>query len=234
MRLAVREACCGRAQSFFAGIGLAHLAAWAAERGCREQGVDVALIAETGMAGFRPMEGDPYLFNRPNAASSLFHAGFVQTLGVLAGPGARACLALVAAAQVDASGNVNSSRAADGSFIVGSGGANDLGNGAARCLVVMPLKPGRFAATLPFTTTTIRHHAGVATDLGLLQRGGDGLLQVTGVLCAAGEEAATLAEIRRCSGHALAAVPTLERFDPPSAQELALLRRFDPQRAILA
>jgi acyl CoA:acetate/3-ketoacid CoA transferase alpha subunit/acyl CoA:acetate/3-ketoacid CoA transferase beta subunit len=234
MRLALREAQSGRAQTFFAGIGLAHLAAWAAERRCREQGVDVALIAETGMVGFRPIKGDPYLFNRPNAASSLFHASFVHTLAVLAGPGARGCLALLAAAQIDARGNVNSSRAADGSFIVGSGGANDLGNGAASCLVVMPLKPGRFAATLPFTTTTVRHHAGVATDLGLLQRGPDGLLQVAGVVCGAGEEEAPLSEIRRRCGHAFAAAPALERFDPPTAQELALLRRFDPQRAILA
>jgi acyl CoA:acetate/3-ketoacid CoA transferase alpha subunit/acyl CoA:acetate/3-ketoacid CoA transferase beta subunit len=234
MRIAEREARSGRAQSFFAGIGLAHLAAWAAERRCREQGVEVALIAETGMVGFRPMEGDPYLFNRPNAASSLFHNGFVQTLAVLAGPRARDCLALLAAAQVDAHGNINSSCAADGSFIVGSGGANDLGNGAAACLVVMPLKPGRFVDPLPFTTTIIRQHAGVATDLGLLQRGPDGRLRVSGLLCEAGAEEATLAAIRSRSGHAFATAPGVERFDPPTAQELALLRLFDPQRAILA
>lgn len=234
MRIAAAEAQAGRAQSFFAGIGLAHLAAWAAERHCRDAGVDVALIAETGMVGFRPIEGDPYLFNRPNAASSLFHNGFVQTLAVLAGPRGRGCLALLAAAQIDARGNINSSRAADGGFIVGSGGANDLGNGAASCLVVMPLKPGRFAERMSFTTTTIAQHAGVATDLGLLERDEQGLLRVRAVMCAPGGEDATLARIRERSGHAFAAAPSLERFDPPAAQELALLRRFDPQRAILA
>jgi len=234
MRLAADEARAGRAQSFFAGIGLAHLAAWAAERHCRDAGVDVALIAETGMVGFRPIEGDPYLFNRPNAASSLFHNNFVQTLAVLAGPGARNCLALLAAAQIDACGNVNSSRSSDGSFIVGSGGANDLGNGAASCMVVMPLKEGRFVETLPFKTTPIRHHAGVATDLGMLERDERGLLRVRGVLCEPGMEGSTLAEINRRCGRAITATPSLERFDPPSAQELASLRRFDPQRAILA
>jgi acyl CoA:acetate/3-ketoacid CoA transferase alpha subunit/acyl CoA:acetate/3-ketoacid CoA transferase beta subunit len=234
MRVATAEAQAGRAQTFFAGIGLAHLAAWAAERRCREAGLDVALIAETGMVGFRPIEGDPYLFNRPNAASSLFHNNFVQSLGVLAGPRARTCLAMLAAAQIDARGNINSSRSADGSFIVGSGGANDLGLGAAACLVVMPLLKGRFVETLPFMTTPIRHHAGVATDLGLLVRDAQGLLQVRGVLCAPGEEAATLAEISIRCGRALTTSPTLERFDPPTAQELAALRRFDPQRAILA
>lgn len=234
MRLAAAEAAAGRAQTFFAGIGLAHLAAWAAERRCRDAGVDVALIAETGMVGFRPIEGDPYLFNRPNAASSLFHNSFVQTLAVLAGPRARGCLALLAAAQIDARGNLNSSRSADGSFIVGSGGANDLGNGAASCLVVMPLKEGRFVEVLPFTTTPIRHHAGVATDLGVLERDERGLLRVRGVLCEPGAEGITLAEINRRCGRTFAVSPTLERLDPPSAQELASLRRFDPQRAILA
>ncbi|MEO8296993.1 MAG: CoA-transferase [Burkholderiales bacterium] len=234
MRVAADEAVAGRAHTLFAGIGLAHLAAWAAELQCREQGVDVTLIAETGMVGFRPISGDPYLFNRPNAASSLFHNGFVQTLGVIAGPGAKGCLAMLAAAQIDAQGNINSSRSTDGKFIVGSGGANDLGCGEAACMVVMPLKAGRFVETLPFTTTPVRHHAGVATDLGLLERGPDGLLQVAGVTCAPGEEQATLAEINRRCERTFAVSATLRRFDPPTAQELARLRSFDPQRAILA
>lgn len=233
-RLAAGEAQAGRAQTFFAGIGLAHLAAWAAERSCRDRSIDVALIAETGMLGFRPIQGDPYLFNRPNAASSLFHNGFVQTLGVLAGPRARGCLALLAAAQIDGQGNINSSRSADGRFIVGSGGANDLGNGAASCLVVMPLKEGRFVQALPFTTTPIRRHAGVATDLGLFERGPDGRLRVAGVMCEPGAEDATLAEINRRCGCVFSVNPTLQRFDPPTTQELASLRSFDPQRAILA
>lgn len=234
MRMAAAEAEAGRAQTLFAGIGLAHLAAWATERHCRARGVDVTLIAETGMVGFRPIEGDPYLFNRPNAASSLFHNSFVQTLGVIAGPGARGCLALLAAAQIDARGNINSSRSGDGRFIVGSGGANDLASGAAACLVVMPLKEGRFVEELPFTTTPIRHHAGVATDLGLFERDESGTLRVVGVLCEAGAEDATLAEINRRCARAFSVSPELKRFDPPTAQELASLRSFDPQRAILA
>lgn len=233
-RLAAAEAQAGRVQTLFAGIGLAHLAAWAAERDCRERGIDVTLIAETGMVGFRPMAGDPYLFNRPNAASSLFHNGFVQTLGVIAGPLARGCLALLAAAQIDERGNINSSRCADGRFIVGSGGANDLGNGAASCLVVMPLKEGRFVRALPFTTTPIRQHAGVATDLGLFERDADGKLRVAGVMCERGAEGATLSEIDRRCGCAFGVGPAPQRFDPPTSQELASLRSFDPQRAILA
>jgi acyl CoA:acetate/3-ketoacid CoA transferase beta subunit len=186
------------------------------------------------MIGFRPVEGDPYLFNRANAASALFHSGFVQTLGVMAGPAARRCLALLAAAQIDGRGNINSSRTSDGRFIVGSGGANDLGSGGATCLVVMPLKKGRFAETLPFTTTPVRRLRAAATDLCLLERNRDGRLQVTGVMCELGTEDATRAEIASRCGDDLPVSSDLARFDPPSDEELELLRSFDPQRAILA
>lgn len=233
MRIAEEEAEQGRASSFFAGIGLAHLAAWAAEARCTARGIPVDLIAETGMIGFRPIEGDPYLFNRPNAASSRFHASFVETLGVLAGPNARSCLSLLAAAQIDASGNINSSRAADGRFIVGSGGANDLGRGASRILVVMPLKPGRFSEELPFITSPIRHLAGVATDLCRMDRGVDGRLRITALVCPPGAESVTLGEIHARCGMAIPVVDTPLRIDPPTLSDLMELRRFDPERAIL-
>lgn len=233
MRMAEEQAASGKAESFFAGIGLAHLAAWGAERRCRARGLDVALIAETGMIGFRPVEGDPYLFNRPNAASSRFHSSFVRTLGVLAGPQARACLALLAAGQIDRSGNINSSRGADGRLIVGSGGANDLANGAAECMVVMPLKRGRYVPQLPFTTSPIRSLAGVATDLCWLARGQDGRLEIAGLLCAPGAEAETLTAVNAACGAELPVRADVRRHDPPTSEEIALLRSFDPARAIL-
>jgi acyl CoA:acetate/3-ketoacid CoA transferase alpha subunit/acyl CoA:acetate/3-ketoacid CoA transferase beta subunit len=234
MRVARAEAAAGRAGSLFAGIGLAHLAAWAAEVQCRAAGVPVDLVAETGMIGFRPMRGDPYLFSRPNVASAIFHTSFVRTLGAVAGPNARGCLALLAAAQIDRRGNVNSSRTADGKLIVGSGGANDLASGAAACLVVVPLKPGRFVERLPFTTTPIRRLAAIATDLGVLARRADGLLEIGALLCAPGEEEATVAEIRRRTAADLPVAPRLARHEPPGQDELELLRSFDPERVLLA
>jgi acyl CoA:acetate/3-ketoacid CoA transferase alpha subunit/acyl CoA:acetate/3-ketoacid CoA transferase beta subunit len=233
MRIAEQEVTEGRVTSLFAGIGLAHLAAWAAETRCRARGLNVDLIAETGMIGFLPMPGDPYLFNRPNAAASRFHASFVETLGALAGPRAQGCLAMLAAAQIDRAGNINSSRAGNGTFIVGSGGANDLAAGAASVLVVMPLKPGRYAEALPFVTSPVRHLRAVATDLCLLERGADGALAITALVCTPGAEAATLAEIAARCGGPLPLAGTPIRLDPPSPADIAALRQFDPARAIL-
>lgn len=234
MRVAEREVKAGRADSLFAGIGLAHLAAWAAEARCRAAGLDTALIAETGMIGFRPMIGDPYLFNRPNAASSLFHSSFLRTLGVLAGRSARSCLALLAAGQIDRHGNINSSRTAKGQLIVGSGGANDLAVGGASVLVVMPLKAGRMAAELPFITSPIRKLAGVATDLGLLRRNGDGVLEVASVMATAAERQSVVALIKERAGFEVAVAADAQLEPEPSADELSLIRSFDPARAILA
>lgn len=233
MLLAEEAVASGRAHGLFAGIGLAHLAAWGAEARCRRRGLAVDLIAETGMIGFRPMAGDPYLFNRPNAASSLFHANFIETLGVLAGAQRARCLVMLAAAQIDRHGNLNSSRAADQRFIVGSGGANDLGASPSPVLVVMPLKPGRFADPLPFLTSRITNLAAIATDLCRMERGPDGALRVTGLICRQGAERDTLARIAALTGNAVLAIDAPDRRDPPQAADLAALRRFDPTRAIL-
>jgi len=233
MRKSVRLAASGKSESFFAGIGLSHLAAWGAEQLCRDQDIDVAVIAETGMVGFRPMAGDPYLFNRPNAASSRFHSSFLRTLGVLAGPRARNCLSLLAAGQIDGRGNINSSRTASGRLIVGSGGANDLAGGGSEVLIVMPLKNGRFAPKMDFTTSPIKHLAGVATDLCWLERGDDGNLEIAGLVCESGHEDETLAAIQAATGSGLPVRADVERIPPPEQSEIALLRSFDPARALL-
>ncbi|MBV1866048.1 MAG: hypothetical protein KUG74_16655 [Rhodobacteraceae bacterium] len=233
MRKAIELAETGGKNSFFAGIGLSHLAAWGAEQKLRDMGVDVAVIAENGMVGFRPLAGDPYLFNRPNAASSRFHSSFLRTLGVLAGPRSRDCLSFLAAGQIDAAGNINSSRTASGRLIVGSGGANDLANGGSAVMVVMPLKSGRYAPEMAFTTSPIRELAGVATDLCWMQRGTDGTLEIAGLICEPGGEQAALAAIHTATGSEITLRPDAEIIPPPTAEEVALLRSFDPARAIL-
>ena len=101
----------------------------------------------------------------------------------------------------------------------------------------MALRPGRFVERLPFTTTPIRRLAGIATDLGLLERAGEGpgaSLRIASVVCAAGEEAAAVAELRRRAGADLPVAERLLRQDPPREAELAVLRSYDPKRVLLA
>lgn len=235
MREAIAAAKSGSHDAFFAGIGLSHLAAWAAEASCRAAGVPVELVAETGMYGFRPYRGDPYLFNYPNARSSLMHSSFLRMLGALAGPRAERVLVFLAAAQLDRHGSINSSRAANGQLIVGSGGANDLVNGGGDCIVVMPLRGGRLVDRLPFVTSPAGRLRGVATDRAWFapaSPGGD--LQIAAVMCDAGGEMQAVREIRELCGWPVEVAAELHRIDPPSASELAAVRAFDPGRILLS
>lgn len=235
MREAIAAATAGTHDLFFAGIGVSHLAAWAAEACCREKGIAAQLVAETGMVGFRPFKGDPYLFNYPNAKSSLLHSSFFRMLGALAGPRAERVLVFLAAAQLDRHGSINSSRASNGQLIVGSGGANDLVNGGGDCLVVMPLRAGRLVDRLPFVTSPARRLRGVATDRGWLapaRAGGD--LQIAAVMTEEGNESEAVREIQALCDWPIAASSTLQRIDPPSAAELAAVRAFDPARVLLS
>lgn len=235
MREAIAAATSGSHDVFFAGIGVSHLAAWAAETSCREQGVTVNLVAETGMYGFRPYKGDPYLFNYPNARSSLMHSSFFRMLGALAGPRAERVLVLLAAAQLDRHGSINSSRASNGQLIVGSGGANDLVNGGGDCIVVMPLRPGRLVDCLPFLTSPVRRLRGVATDRGWLApacAGGD--LQIAAVMATPGKEVEAVREIQSMCDWPIEASSPLRRIDLPTEVELAALRAFDPARVLLS
>jgi acyl CoA:acetate/3-ketoacid CoA transferase alpha subunit len=224
----------GTHELLFAGIGLSHIAAWAAEELCRQQGLPAMLVAETGLYGFRPVAGDPYLFNPTNTRSSLFHSDFVHTLGVLGGPNAVGCLTLLGAGQVDRQGNVNSSKSAKGGFLVGSGGANDLVNGNSDYLIVMPAGSGRLVEKLPFVTSPVGHLAAVATDFGLLEPAvEDGELEITAILATAEQFDATLSSFVAACGWSVRVRKPLRRLEPPTVAELELLRTFDPERKLL-
>jgi acyl CoA:acetate/3-ketoacid CoA transferase alpha subunit len=218
------------AATLFAGIGLSHLAAWAAAR--LLSGDDAPqLVAETGMSGLSPVTGDPYLFNFPNSRSAAIHDGFTRMLGSIATRDDRPCLAVLAAGQVDRSGAMNSSTSPTG-FIVGSGGANDVGNTGADVLIVMPMTPARTPPHVDFVTTRPRRLVGLATDVGLLEPL-SGELTLTGVVADVGADVDAVERARRSCGWDLRVARTVRRLDPPTREELALLRSFDPARHLL-
>lgn len=224
----------GSHEMLFAGIGLSHIAAWAAEDLCHQKGLAAMLVAETGLYGFRPAKGDPYLFNPPNTRSSLFHSDFIHTLGVLGGPNAERCLTLLGAGQMDRKGNVNSSMTASGGFLVGSGGANDLVNGNSDYLIVMPAGKGRLVDRLPFTTSPVGRLVAVATDLGLLELSPDtGDLEISAVIAEPDQVDEAVTRLVKACGWPVAVRKNLRLLSPPTPAELALLRSFDPERKLL-
>lgn len=222
--------------ALFAGIGLAHIAAWAAQERCREQGYRADLVAEIGLFGYRPTKGDPYLFNPSNFASCLFHSDYIHMLGALAGPRAQHCLTLLGAGQIDRGGAINSSRTAEGSLLVGSGGASDLTHGESDYIVVMPAARGRLLDGVSFVTSPRGRLKALCTDLGVfVPSPPHGDLELSGVV-ATGHSGAqeAIAKLKSLCEWKLAVRNDLTLLPPPERQEIELLRSFDPERTLLA
>ncbi|MEZ4217794.1 MAG: CoA-transferase [Myxococcota bacterium] len=217
------------------GVGQAALAAWLASHLGEGEGLDFALAAETGMYGHDPRPADPFLVNYRNMPTTTLLSDVVETLGLHACGATNRCLTTLGAGQIDRLGNVNSSWNADGSFIVGSGGANDLANASSELLIVAVQRKGTFRERVDFVTSPGARVATVVSTMGVFEkRAPDGALVLTAVFERAGatrEEA--VEKIRARCGFALEVADALERLAPATDEELALLRVFDPARAFL-
>jgi len=89
-------------------------------------GVPVELVAEIGLYGFFPRPGEPFIFSNRNISTCKALTTVETVLGLHVSGRHNRCLAIIGAAQIDVCGNINSTYAASGKFLVGSGGANDI------------------------------------------------------------------------------------------------------------
>jgi acyl CoA:acetate/3-ketoacid CoA transferase alpha subunit/acyl CoA:acetate/3-ketoacid CoA transferase beta subunit len=223
----------GGADAVLAGAGVANLAAWVAVDEARAAGATVQLTAELGMLGYRPTPADPYIFNHRTFPSTSMLADASTVLGmVVGGPGTRT-VACLGAAQVDRRGNLNSTALADGTVLVGSGGANDVASRAAACVVVTLAGAGRLVETVDYVTSPGTNVVSVVTERGVLRRAGDEL-EIAAV--AAGDEPVDerLAAFASACGWDVKVADQLEQLPPAPRDQVLALRRYDPERAFLA
>jgi acyl CoA:acetate/3-ketoacid CoA transferase alpha subunit len=214
-----------------AGIGYAHLAAWTAVTTLQAEGASTQLAAELGMSGFRPRAGDPYLFARQNLPTS---AQLTDVIDVLArdvsGPALRS-IGILGAGQVDREGGLNSTFSADGRFILGSGGANDVASGADEVIVVLRHSADRLVTAVDYVTAPGTRVTAIVTSEAVLERRAGGFV-VTRYLADVDREDA-LASIRAGVGWDVEIDPAAEHEPEPSPDDLALLRSFDPAGVFL-
>jgi acyl CoA:acetate/3-ketoacid CoA transferase alpha subunit/acyl CoA:acetate/3-ketoacid CoA transferase beta subunit len=215
------------------GVGQAALAAWVATHQLRSDGVDVTLLAETGMVGHDPRPADPFLINYRNMPTTTQLTDVIEALGLHACGAANRCLATLGAGQVDRHGNVNSTRTTSGRFLVGSGGANDLANAAAETLLVARQSKRGFVEKVDFVTSPGDRVASLVSTHGRYERR-DGELVLTGVFQSAGESPEVVVEeIRSLCGWNLRVADDLAWIPAATEEELATLRVFDPERFFL-
>lgn len=154
--------------TLLAGIGVSHLAAWLAAARLREQGVRVPVCAELGFYGMDPEPGDVFLFSQLHATRSQQLAGIPEILGGMVSANHR-CLGVLAAGEVDARGDVNTSLLADGRWLTGSGGANDIAT-STDCLVLSTASPRKFVERVAYVTSPGARVREVVSHFGRFRR----------------------------------------------------------------
>lgn len=223
-------------RAILSGFGAANLAAWLARDELVASGEEVALVAELGLYGYTPRPCDPFLFNFRNLATCTLATDATTALGALVGGSRARCLGTLGAGQVDAQGNFNSTRLADGTLLTGSGGANDVASAADDVVIVMPAGRGRLVEQLPYVTGPGERVTAVVTDLGVLEKErGPGRLRLTRLVGLTGEEdrEAHVRELRERCGFAFDVQSELAVEPTPDPVDLERMRIFDPERAFL-
>jgi acyl CoA:acetate/3-ketoacid CoA transferase alpha subunit/acyl CoA:acetate/3-ketoacid CoA transferase beta subunit len=220
-------------RSFLAGVGNSNLAAWLAAYELKRDGVDVELMAETGMVGYLPRPAEPFVFSFRNFPSCKMLTDIVHVMGIFMGGRHNACLGSLAAGQVDRHGNINSTIIPGKTYVTGSGGANDITSSSREVVVSLQQSPARFVDKVPYITAPGRTVRTVVSDLGVYEKETEGdSLRLTGIF---GDqpEAQAVAAARSACGWDLAVASRLRRFAAPTADALGLIRLFDPRRYFL-
>lgn len=220
--------------TILAGIGISSLAAWIAYYQLKRQGYEkVELLAETGFYGYAPRANDPFIFNLANIPTNKMQSNFIEILGHFASGVNRNCLGVIGAGQIDRHGNINSTHLGDGVYLTGSGGVNDVSNGANGLIVVMQQSKSRLVEKVDYITANNKNVTALVSNLGVFERNkNDPEFILT--KCLPNIELETLEEKLKavqenCAWEVKTARAVIEEV-PPTLEEVKLLRLFDPER----
>lgn len=204
----------------FVGIGLPSTAANLA-RGRHAPGV--VLIYESGTIGSKPTRlplsiGDGDLAETADSVVSVPEI-FNYWL-----QGGRIDVGFLGAAQIDRHGNLNST--VIGSYeqpkvrLPGAGGAPEIAAHTRRVITIIRQSPRTFVSELAFKTSLGAREQVVITDLGVLRRRDELVLEAL-------HPGVTLEQAREATGWELRVADDLETTDPPTADELSALRELN-------
>ncbi len=221
------------ADAVLAGAGVANLSAWVAVARARAGGSKVLLTAELGLWGYEPTPADPYIFNQRVFPATPYLSDVSAVLGMVIGGPGTTTVGCLGAAEVDADGSLNSTELANGRFLVGSGGANDVATRATACVVVTLARPERLPQRAAYVTSPGQRVASVVTDKGVLRRE-DGVLRVSAVPAGEGSVEDRVRAFASSCGYEPEVARQVEELPAVTSHEVRALREFDRQRLFLA
>jgi acyl CoA:acetate/3-ketoacid CoA transferase beta subunit len=146
-----------------------------------------------------------------------------MVLGALVGGAGTTTIGCLGGAQIDKTGNINSTHIVPRPFLVGSGGGNDVASTAADNVIVATLTPQRTVGECSYITSPGRSVHALVTDLGTFEKRA-GVLQL-----AALAPGVTFEDVQELCGWELEAPASdLPVLDDVTMDEVAALRRWDP------
>lgn len=183
------------------------------------------LTAELGLLGYEPTPADPFVFNHRAFPSATMLSDASAVLGgIVPSPGC-VTIGCLGAAILDGDGNIDSTVVPGRTFLVGSGGGNDVASTADDVVVVTTLTGRRTVDHLDYITSPgDRCSSTLATDLGLFAKGADGRLALVALA-----DGVTVDEVRAVCGWELAVTDDVAVLEPVTLTDVEPLRRWDPR-----
>lgn len=213
-------------KSILAGIGAAHISAWLASSLLKQEGISVPVLAELGFYDVTPYKGDVFLFSQLHADNSV---SLTDIQGILGTAVPDHCLGVLGTAEIDLLGNLNSTLSADGKFIVGSGGANDIAS-TADCLAVARIGKGRAVSKVSYVTSPGKRVISLVTQFGTFDKNNKNEFSFSSFLPVPEKPDLNASEcIEKFSDWKIGSEEFLQE-SPIEERELYLLRELDPER----
>jgi acyl CoA:acetate/3-ketoacid CoA transferase alpha subunit/acyl CoA:acetate/3-ketoacid CoA transferase beta subunit len=132
-------------------------------------GYELNIVTGNGQYGYDPFAGEIAVQNLAAIYSSKMVTDTVTAQGILIGGQNNRCLGVLGAGQIDKYANINSTLTSSGQFLVGSGGANDVGN-ASEVIVILSQSKEKFVDVLPFITCPGNRVSTVISNLGIFRK----------------------------------------------------------------
>jgi 3-oxoacid CoA-transferase subunit A len=220
-------------KTILAGIGVAHIAAWTAQRLLEKKGIAINVITELGFYSMKPHVGDVFLFSQLHADKSKALTDILSVLGTMVPD---QCLGVIGAAEIDWYGNVNSTRTGKGKFMVGSGGANDIA-AMTECIVVAKANRIRFVREVNFITSIGDRVIEAICQFGRFRRvaNSDQIFEFTNWLTPPSEDEIDPFEavLKYTNWLPPDEFLLLKQENPITSEELSILRELDPEKVYI-
>jgi acyl CoA:acetate/3-ketoacid CoA transferase beta subunit len=135
----------------------------------KAEGYELEIVTGNGQYGYDPSAGEIAVQNLAGIYSSKMVTDTITAQGILIGGRNNRCLGVLGAGQIDKYGNINSTLTSSGQFLVGSGGANDVGN-ASEIIIILNQSKDKFVDVLPFITCPGRQVSTVISTMGIFRK----------------------------------------------------------------